>query len=126
MSSIASFSINADDVIRACHFYEHVFGWTFEKMGPPDFYMINSGKMGDPPGMNTLHPRRELKQGVRMTGYECTISVPSLPETVSAIRTHKGNIIMEETVIVGLGRLVFFEDTEGNLAGAMQYDKNAG
>jgi len=33
---------------------------------------------------------------------------------------------MEETVIVGLGRLAFFEDTEGNLAAAMQYDKSAG
>jgi hypothetical protein len=29
-------------------------------------------------------------------------------------------------VIVGIGRLIFFEDTEGNLAGAMQYDENAG
>jgi predicted enzyme related to lactoylglutathione lyase len=126
MLNIASFSINADDVARACHFYENVFGWTFEKMGPPDFYMINSGKMDEPQSMNMLHPRRELKQGVRMTGYECTISVSSLPEIVSAIRTQKGNIIMEETVIVGLGRLAFFEDTEGNLAGALQYDKNAG
>jgi predicted enzyme related to lactoylglutathione lyase len=126
MSNIASFSINADDVARACHFYENVFGWTFEKMGSPDFYMINSGKMGEPHSMNMLRPRRELKQGVRMTGYECTISVPSLPEVVSAICTQNGNIIMEETVIVELGRLAFFEDTEGNLAGAMQYDKNAG
>ena len=118
--------INADDVTRACHLYENVFGWTFEKMGPPDFYMINSGKMGDPHCMNTLHSRRELKQGVRMTGYECIISVPSLSDVVAAIRTQEGNITMEETVIVGLGRLAFFEDTEGNLAGAMQYDQSAG
>ena len=95
-------------------------------MGPPDFYMINSGKMGDPHCMNTLHSRRELKQGVRMTGYECIISVPSLSDVVAAIRTQEGNITMEETVIVGLGRLAFFEDTEGNLAGAMQYDQSAG
>ena len=124
--SIASFSINADDVQRACHFYQNVFGWTFEKMGPPDFYMINPGKMGEPQSMNMLHPRRELKQGVRLTGYECIISVPSLQKVVDAIRAQKGNITMEETVIVGLGRLAFFEDTEGNLAGAMEYDKNAG
>jgi predicted enzyme related to lactoylglutathione lyase len=63
---------------------------------------------------------------VRLTGYECIISVPSLQKVVDAIRAQKGNITMEETVIVGLGRLAFFEDTEGNLAGAMQYDKNAG
>ena len=45
---------------------------------------------------------------------------------VAAIRTQEGNITMEETVIVGLGRLAFFEDTEGNLACAMQYDQSAG
>ena len=61
-----------------------------------------------------------------MAGYECTISVPVLSEIVTAIRAQNGKIIMEETVIVGIGRLIFFEDTEGNLAGAMQYDENAG
>ena len=126
MPNIARFSINAYDVTRACHFYENVFGWKFEQMGPPNFYMIKTGETEDNPGMHTLHPRRELKQGVRMTGYECTIAVPSLSDIVTAIRAQKGNIIMEETVIVGLGRLIFFEDTEGNLAGAMQYDKDAG
>jgi predicted enzyme related to lactoylglutathione lyase len=126
MPNIAHFSINADDVPRACHFYEAVFGWKLEQVGPPGFYMINNSETDESPAMNTIQPRRELKQGVRMTGYECIISVPSLPEIVTAIRAQKGNIIMEETVIVGIGRLIFFEDTEGNLAGAMQYDKNAG
>ena len=74
MSNIASFSINADDVTRACHFYENVFGWKFEQMGPPGF------------------------------GYECTFSVPSVSQIVAAIRAQKGNILMEETVIVGIGR----------------------
>ena len=126
MSNIAHFSINADDVTRACHFYENVFGWKFEEMGPHDFYRIDTGETDDKGGMHTLHPRRELKEGVRMAGYECTISVPSLSEIVTAIRAQNGKIIMEETVIVGIGRLIFFEDTEGNLAGAMQYDENAG
>jgi predicted enzyme related to lactoylglutathione lyase len=126
MSNIANFSINADDIPRACHFYENVFGWKFEQMGPPDLYRIDTGESDDKRRMNTLHARRELKEGVRMAGYECTISVPSLTEVVTAIRAQNGKIIMEETVIVGIGRLIFFEDTEGNIAGAMQYDENAG
>jgi|ERR1700678_2079094 predicted enzyme related to lactoylglutathione lyase len=123
MPAIAHFSINADDVSRACHFYENVFGWSFEQVGPPDFYAIRDGESGEPSGMDTIHPRRELKQGVRMAGYECVISVPSLPEVVAAIRAQNGKIIMEESVIVGVGRMIIFEDTEGNLAGAIQYDK---
>jgi len=122
---VAHFSINADDVTRARRFYENVFGWKFEQLGPPDFYMINTGEKEEPRWMDSLHPRRELKQGLRMNGYECTISVPSLSEIETAIHAEKGNIIMEKTIIVGIGSLIFFEDTEGNLAGAMQYDKNA-
>jgi len=94
-------------------------------LGPHDFYRIDTGETEDKRG-HTLHPRRELKEGVRMSGCECTISVPSLSEIVTAIQAQNGKIIMEETVIVGIGRLIFFEDTEGNLAGSMQYDENAG
>ena len=125
MTNIAHFSINADDVTRARRFYENVFGWNFEPLGPPDFYMINTGEKEGPRYMDSLHPRRELKQGLRMNGYECTIPVRSLSEIVSAIHSQNGNIIMEKTVIVGIGSLIFFEDTEGNMAGAMQYNKNA-
>lgn len=32
---------------------------------------------------------------------------------------------MERTTIAGVGHLIFFEDTEGNIAGAMQYDSGA-
>lgn len=32
-----------------------------------------------------------------------------------------GKIVMEKATIAGVGQLVF-EDTEGNIAGAMQYD----
>ena len=60
-----------------------------------------------------------------MTGYECTISVPSITKAIAAIKEHGGKLIMQKTVIAGVGSLVFFEDTEGNSVGAMQYDKDA-
>jgi hypothetical protein len=33
---------------------------------------------------------------------------------------------MEPTVIAGVGELIFIEDAEGNVAGAMRYDPAAG
>jgi predicted enzyme related to lactoylglutathione lyase len=125
MSKVAHFSINADDVARARSFYESVFGWKFKQAGPPDFFTIDTGENEEPPIMESIHPRRELKEGLRMNGYECTISVPSLSETVAAIRAQNGNIVMEETTIVGIGRMIVFQDSEGNVVGAMQYDKTA-
>ena len=49
----------------------------------------------------------------------------SIDETVAAIQAQKGKIVMPKAIIPGVGTLIFFEDTEGNVAGAMQYDKNA-
>jgi uncharacterized protein len=125
MPNVAHFSINADDLKRAQSFYKGAFGWKFEPWGPPGFYMINTGDDAGPHILGSLQGRRELVPGQRMTGYECTISVPSISKSIAAIKEHGGKLIMQKTVIAGVGSLVFFEDTEGNSAGAMQYDKNA-
>jgi predicted enzyme related to lactoylglutathione lyase len=34
-------------------------------------------------------------------------------------------IVMPKSTITGVGTLFFFQDTEGNIAGAMQYDEQA-
>ena len=125
MAHVAHFSINANDVNRGRRFYEKVFGWKFEAWGPPGFYMINQGENKEPVILGSLQGRRELLPGQKMIGFECTISVPSIDATVAAVQAQKGKIVMPKTVIAGVGTLIFFEDTEGNVAGAMQYDANA-
>jgi hypothetical protein len=32
---------------------------------------------------------------------------------------------MERTILAGIGELIFFQDPEGNVAGAMRYDEKA-
>jgi uncharacterized protein len=125
MAHVAHFSINADDVARGRRFYEKVFGWKFEAWGPPGFYMINTGEKEPTALLGSLQGRRELIPGHRTNTYECTISVGSIDETIAAIQAQGGRIVMQKSVIAGVGTLIFFEDTEGNVAGAMQYDKNA-
>lgn len=125
MAYVAHFSINADNVARARGFYEKVFGWKFEPWGPPDFYMINTGDTQAMPVIGSLQGRRELIHGQRINTYECTISVASIDDTIAAILANGGSLVMAKSTIVGVGTLVFFEDPEGNVAGAMQYDQNA-
>jgi uncharacterized protein len=125
MPNVRHYSINADDLKRAQKFYGGVFDWKFEPWGPPGFYMINTGDDSSPSILGSLQGRRELVPGQKMTGYECTISVPSIAKTIAGIKENGGKLVMEKTVIAGVGSLVFFQDTEGNVAGAMQYDKNA-
>jgi len=120
---LAHFAINADDVQRAKRFYEKVFGWTFNAWGPPNFYIIASGGESDVRG--ALQKRRELVPGQRTIGYECTIGVTSIDDTAKAVTANGGKTIMQKSIIVGVGALMFFQDPEGNVFGAMQFDPNA-
>jgi len=125
MAHVKHYSINADDVSRGRRFYEKVFGWKFEPWGPPDFYMIDTGDKEAPEILGSLQRRRELIPGQRINTYECTISVTDVDQTIAAVMAQGGTIVMPKTTLVGVGYLIFFQDTEGNVAGAMQYDKNA-
>jgi len=125
MTHLAHFAINANDVSRARRFYERVFGWKFTAWGPPDFYQIEMGAEAPVAVMGALQKRRDLVPGQPTVGYECTISVPSIDATAKAVLANGGTTVMEKSVIVGVGTLMFFQDPEGNVFGAMQFDKNA-
>ena len=121
---LAHFAINADDVARARQFYEKLFGWTFEPWGPPDFYMIGMG--GGSSGVRgSLQRRRELRPGLVLHGFECTFAVDDVDKVAAAVRANGGKILMERTILTGIGELIFFQDPDGNVAGAMRYDEKA-
>ncbi len=124
MGNVRHFSINADDVPRARRFYEQVFGWTFQPWGPPGFFMIATGESEGRP-LGSLQGRRELVPGRRMNGFECTIAVDDVDAVAAAVVAGGGRILMEKATIPGVGDLIFFEDPEGNIAGAMRYDVRA-
>ncbi|MGV7208972.1 VOC family protein [Oxalobacteraceae bacterium A2-2] len=118
-ATLRHFAINADDVGRAKTFYESVFGWRFDPWGPPEFYQVRNAGQGV---LGALQQRRELAHGVRMAGYEASMGVEDLRATMAAIEAGGGRILMQPYRIEGVGELIYFEDTEGNLVGAMQYE----
>lgn len=118
---VAFFAIHADEVERARRFYERVFGWRFEAWGPPDFYLVSTG--ADASVRGALHQREEPLQGTGMRGWECSVSVTSVVEIAERIAEHGGTVITEEAEIPGVGRVIRFEDTEGNVAAAVQYEQ---
>lgn len=125
MGQLAHFAINATDLDKARAFYGNVFGWKFRAWGPPGFYMIETD--GAPSAMPaaglraSLQGRREIVPGVAMKGFECTMAVTDIQATAKAIVDHGGRIVMEICELAGIGHLLFFEDPDGNIAGAMQY-----
>jgi predicted enzyme related to lactoylglutathione lyase len=121
-NNIAHFDVGADDVERARRFYERVFGWRFEPFGPPDFYVIHTGSAQDPGIHGSVSKRHEPVVGRGRRGFECTISVDDLAAIRAAVLANGGEIVLDEHEIVGLGTLIRFEDTEGNLVCAMRYE----
>jgi predicted enzyme related to lactoylglutathione lyase len=111
------FAIHADDVPRAKRFYEAVFGWTFKPWGPPGFYLIEGAGVG-----GALQGRQDPLTGTGMRGFEATIGVDDLAETIAAIEAAGGQVLDRPYRIDGVGELIFFIDTEGNRVGAMQYE----
>ncbi|MBM3771197.1 MAG: VOC family protein [Acidimicrobiia bacterium] len=122
-NNLASFAIHADDIQRCRRFYEAVFGWTFEPWGPPDFYLIHTGPPEHPGIQGLMHKRQEPRGTGGPNCFECTISVDDLDGVTDAVSVHGGRIIMAKAQIPTVGVLTTFEDTEGNVLGAMKYER---
>lgn len=120
---VSHFAINADNLARARRFYENVFGWQLEPWGPPGFYLIHTGTRDDPGVPGALQKRRELVPGQRTIGYECTVGVESADATAKAAEANGGKVIMAKTILPTVGELVWLQDPEGNIVGAMKYEE---
>jgi hypothetical protein len=96
-----------------------VFGWTFEPWGPPGFYLIETDQ-GAGAIRGALQERRELVPGHKMVGYENTIVVANLDQTLRAIEANGGRIAAPKFHIPNVGTIAYFFDPEGNVAGLRQ------
>jgi len=121
-NNLASFAIHADDVQRCRRFYEAVLGWRFEPWGPPDFYLVHTGDEQNPGIQGLMHKRQEPRGAGGPNCFECTVAVDDLDAVSKAVAKNGGRILMEKAPIPTVGLLTKFEDTEGNVLGAMAYE----
>jgi predicted enzyme related to lactoylglutathione lyase len=122
-NDVKHFSINADNVSRAKTFYEQAFGWQFTPWGPPGFFLVRTGTEAEPGLEGSLQGRRQIVEGKPIYGFECSLGVDDIDKTVAAVEANGGKIVMPKFAIPTVGTLIYFEDTEGNIVGAMQYEK---
>jgi predicted enzyme related to lactoylglutathione lyase len=123
-NNVKHFAVHADDVDRARKFYESVHAWQFTPWGPPNFYLIRTGTDEDPGVQGALQGRRDVVSGKPMFGYECSIGVDSVNDTIASVEANGGKIVRPKFHIPTVGTLIFFEDTEGNVVGATQSEKS--
>jgi len=115
MSKVIHFEIAAEKPERAMQFYESVFGWTFNHYEGQPYWLVKAGKDGEPGINGAIQPRRQQSQPVVNT-----INVESIDQTVKKIEKNGGVIIVPRTEVPGIGLMVYFKDTEGNVFCAMQ------
>lgn len=118
------FEFQVDDPDRATKFYQTMFGWQIQKWGGPvDYWVIITGKAPEP-GIDGGFMRRKPGAENMMATYN-TIGVPNLDEAIVKAKKSGGTEAAPKMPIPGVGWLAYFKDTEGNIFGMMQADKNA-
>jgi predicted enzyme related to lactoylglutathione lyase len=121
MPRVVHFELAADDPERAAAFYASVFDWKFEKwQGPMDYWLIMTGKEGEP-GIDGGLGRRQ-RPDERTTN---TIGVESVDEYVEKVVANGGTVVMPKHAIPGVGYLAYCADTEGTVFGLMADDPSA-
>jgi len=121
MKRIVHFDIPSDNPDRAQKFYSGVFGWKFDKWdGPMEYWMIKTGDEKEP-GINGGLSKRMPGQ----IGITNTIDITSVDEYSKKIQSMGGQVIVPKMAIHGVGYFATCMDTEGNIFGIIQMDKNA-
>lgn len=127
MGRIVHFEIHYDDAQRAMKFYEAVFGWEFQKWeGPFEYWLIMTGPEDQPGIDGGLTQRVKPVTGDDVIAYVCTVDVDDIDAAIVSALANGGSIALEKNAVPGVGWLVYFKDTEGNIVGAMQSDPQAG
>jgi uncharacterized protein len=127
-NNLAHFAIHADDLKRAQRFYGSVFGWQFQGFGGPDissFCKIKNSAGEDPGAIGAMQSRRFNTLAHPVFGFECSIDVDDVDAIAKAVEANGGKILMAKTAIPGVGWLIKFADTEGNLVCAVSFDASA-
>jgi len=119
------FAIYIDDMDRAKEFYSNLFGWEFNSYGPSDFLQIKTDKSNNAELIGALQLRKYSPIKDKIIGFECSIEVDNIDNSIESIAKNGGKIVMPKTVIPYVGWLTKFLDTEGNIVCAIQYDNSA-
>lgn len=120
MSKFVHIDIAADDPQRAAGFYREVFDWSVQKLEGPTPYWLVATDPGDPAAVGAgIAQRSEPWQAATPT-----IEVASADETIDKVKRAGGTIVVPKTTIPGVGLLVTFKDTEGNVMAALEPDRN--
>lgn len=125
MYELDHFAIQCDDVKRARRFYEKVFSWKMAAYKGVDSDEFQQIRTGNGKLLGAIQSRKFNPAQNRVLGFECSISVPDVDATTRAVESAGGTLLMRRTAIPGVGWIIKFLDSEGNLCCAVAQDSAA-
>jgi predicted enzyme related to lactoylglutathione lyase len=125
------FELQADDVERAMKFYGEVFGWTFERYSQfidNPYFCIITGEEGTPGINGGIQRRNANRPSLEMGTNAATLSmdVEDYELYEQKILKAGGQVVLPKMALIGSAWQGYYLDTEGNVIGIHQPDKNAG
>jgi predicted enzyme related to lactoylglutathione lyase len=118
MPGFVHVDIGAEDPERAARFYNRVFGWTVTKLeGPVPYWLVTPGEGG--PGAGIAKREQSWQTAIP------TIEVASADATADAVVSEGGQILVPRTAMPGVGLLITFRDSEGNVLSALEPERPA-
>lgn len=119
MNPVVHFELPYHDADRASKFYNDVFGWKYEILGPQmrDYILLTTceqdAKLGKPARAidGGMFP---FKEDWPSQYPSIVIGVGDINETMKSINKHGGEVLGEPYEIPGTGKYVAFMDTEGS------------
>lgn len=118
MPRFVHIDISADHPERAAAFYRQAFGWTVTPLDGPVPYWLVAVDPADPSALGAgIGQRTEPWQSTVPT-----IDVVDADAAAAAIVAAGGSIVIPKTEIPGVGQLVTFKDTEGNVMAVLESD----
>jgi len=124
-NKLTHFAIYIDDIDRAKDFYSEIFGWEFNSYGSSDFLQIKTNKSEASELIGALQSRKYSPLNEKIIGFECSIEVANVDNTIKSVTENGGEIVMPKNAIPYVGWLTKFLDTEGNIVCAIEYDNSA-
>jgi len=128
MNRVVHFEIHATDLNKMQKFYEEVFGWKIQDLGPQmgNYRMVTTGE--DKPGTQWtginggITPRQGPgpSGGEPVNAYVCTVEVENIDETLKKIEELGGTVATDKMDVPGVGILAYRKDPEGNIFGVLQ------
>lgn len=136
MSRVIHFEIHVANPERAAQFYHELFGWDIKEWVVPGvelpkenrYWLVGTGS-DEQRGINggMLFRRGAAPtDGQPVNAYVCTVGVSSVDEYLGKAVASGATVTVPKMPIKGVGWLAYCKDTEGNIFGMLEEDRNAG